>query len=36
MLKKFISGAVMGTLMVSSASVLAMSTNEFDNGMKKV
>ena len=35
MFKKIISGAVAGTLMVSSASVLAMSTNEFDNGMKK-
>ena len=35
MFKKIISGAVAGTLMVSSASVLAMSTNEFDNGIQK-
>ena len=35
MFKKIISGAVAGTLIVSSASVLAMSTNEFDNGIQK-
>ena len=31
MFKKIISGAVAGALMLSSASVLAISTNEFDN-----